>query len=224
MEGPLKDKWLELCAGTSPNLDGSRLSSIFRAVDRVAEEQKNFQKLGAWRARFQQSDSVTCVLDATARIIFCNPAWDAFALRNDGERATLGNVLGHSIYEYIPSVLENHYRKLISSALVSRNITGADYECNSPDLFRSYRLLLLPIPDTDLVAMVHALRLERAMSDKKVPAASYRSWGPAVVMCAQCRRTKREDGHWDWVPDFLRNPPRRISHAICQDCMMYVLA
>jgi hypothetical protein len=200
-----------------------RSRAIARRIKEIDNDLAEFALWG-WRSTFQQSGSVTCVLKANTEIIYCNPAWDTFALSNHGERATGRCVLGHSIYEYIPSVLESHYKKLIGAALGERKIGASDYQCNSPDLFRSYRLLLLPIPETDLLAMVHFLRLEQTMFDKGVPAANYHSSGPAVVMCAECRRTKREDGDWDWVPEYLKSPPPRVSHAICQDCMLYVQA
>lgn len=41
------------------------------------------------------------------------------------------------------------------------------------------------------------------------------------TMCAQCRRTKRlHDNYWDWVPEFLRNPPARVSCGICRECLL----
>jgi len=47
------------------------------------------------------------------------------------------------------------------------------------------------------------------------------SIGELVITCAQCRRTKRlRDNYWDWVPEFLRNPPTCVSYGICQECLL----
>jgi hypothetical protein len=177
-----------------------------------------------WQARFEKSASVTCVIDADSTIIYCNPRWNAFALENDGACATTKHVLGGSLFSYIPAVFEPHYRKLVDTSRLEHRVTGCDYECHSGEKFRKYHLKLLPVPRTDLLAMVHSLRVERDLVFESVEPSRY-SHGSVVTMCAQCRRTKNHHHRlWDWVPDFVKAPPRRISHGICPDCTMYLYA
>ncbi|MFZ0687522.1 MAG: PAS domain-containing protein [Terriglobales bacterium] len=184
--------------------------------------QEEFSTFGQWQTRFENSSSVTCVLDEGRRLIYCNPAWDAFALYNNGIRATSRHVLGQQLFDYIPEVLQDHYDRLLLRAALGRKIVGSDYECNTDGKFRKFRLVLLPIPKTNLLAMVHALRIERPMTLPSLDPAICRFPNKAVTMCAQCRRTKGGDCRWNWVPDFVRNPPERVSHGICPECMMYL--
>jgi len=38
-------------------------------------------------------------------------------------------------------------------------------------------------------------------------------------MCSNCRRTQRADrSGWDWVPEWVRGAPVRVSHGICEIC------
>jgi hypothetical protein len=177
----------------------------------------------AWQDRFDESTSVTCVISGDSTIVYCNPAWDLFAEQNNGPCATTGHVLGRPFFSYIPAVLKQHYRAIVDRARVRRELAESDYQCHSIHKFRKYHLTLLPIPGTDLLAMVHSLLVERPMPFEPQAASAYHHGaGNVVTMCAQCRRTRNTQQHWNWVPEFITTPPRRISHAICQDCMMYL--
>jgi hypothetical protein len=181
---------------------------------------------GEWQARFETSASVTCAIDVDSTIVYCNPAWNVFAIQNNGNHATADYVLGRSLFAYIPATLAPHYRKIVETSRVRRHGAGSDYQCHSTDKFRTYRLMVFPIPHTDLLAMVHSLRVERAMTYKPLNVSSYHHGpGNVVTMCAQCRRTRNShDGDWNWVPEFIRSPPMRISHGICPECTMYLYA
>jgi hypothetical protein len=181
---------------------------------------------GEWQAQFERSASEICVIDVDYRIIYCNPSWDLFALQNDRSGATASHVLGRSFFAFVPRVLHSHYRTLVETSRLERKGAGRDYECHSPDKFRMYHLMVLPIPGTDLTAMVHSLRVERPMIFRPLNVSAYHHGpGNIVTMCAQCRRTKNNQRHhWNWVPEFVKNPPRRISHGICPECTMYLYA
>ncbi len=174
-----------------------------------------------WRTQFEQSECVTCVLDVAFQIIYCNPAWDRFAIANNGESALASRICGTPLFRYLPGVLEYHYLKLFERAREKHELVTAEYECNSPDVFRKFRIHISPIPATSLLAVVHSL-----LAHGDIPYAICRSTdhdygvGELVSMCVQCRRTKRLRDHcWDWVPEFLRTPPARVSYGICQECL-----
>jgi hypothetical protein len=170
-----------------------------------------------WESTFEHSGNVTCVVDAASKIVYCNPAWDAFARRNGGVRATSHYVMGKPFLEYIPAVLKPHYERLFKTAAAERRMVSGDYDCNTPHLFRRYRLLMMPVSGTDLTAMIHALQFEypaRETSDS--PAAE--NCGASATMCAQCLRVASENGDWLWVPDLVRSPPAGVSQQLCPDC------
>jgi hypothetical protein len=173
-----------------------------------------------WRDQFENSEDVACVIDRNTIIVYCNPRWDSFALRNGGPRAAGGHVKGRSLFSYIPSVLEPYYRKIIGTAISERKVGESDYECHSADKFCVYRLRLLPIAGTKLLAMVHSLRTEGDITlETRDRSADERSPGEAVSMCAHCRRTwNRKLLQWDWVPDFVRTPPPVVTHGLCPRC------
>jgi hypothetical protein len=151
-----------------------------------------------WQTRFDESTSVTCVIDADSKIVYCNPAWNRFALQNNAPQATAGHVVGRSLFSYIPAVLEQHYRELVEMARARRELVGTDYECHNIHKFRQYHLTVLPIPQTSLMAMVHSLRVERPVTFEPHRASSYhRGAGNVVTMCAQCRRTRDALRHWN---------------------------
>jgi hypothetical protein len=187
---------------------------------------ETFGMSGEWKTRFETSAGMTCVIDSKSTIVYCNPAWDYFARRNDGERATSSYVVGHAYLAYIPEVLLPRYRQLITNATVERAVCGEDYEGRSAQAYYRYRLTLLPIPGTSLVAMVHSVFVERAVPQQPMRASEYHHGpGKVVTMCAQCRRTRRNPNHhWDWVPEFVKTAPRRVSHGICPECTMLLYA
>jgi hypothetical protein len=170
-----------------------------------------------WESRFEHSGNVTCVVDAAAKIVYCNPAWDTFARQNGGERSTSQHVLGKSFLDHIPAVLKPHYERLFKEAAGERKMVSSGYDCNTPKLFRRYRVMMMPLAGTDLTALVHALQFEYPVTESVSGAAGAES-GASVSMCAQCRRVEFESGEWRWVPDFVRLAPSGISQGLCPAC------
>jgi hypothetical protein len=118
------------------------------------------------------------------------------------------------------------FMKLFERAREKHELVTSNYECNSPDVFRRFCMHISPIPATSLLALVHLLLVH-----DDIPYRAFRSTdrdygtGDLVTMCAQCRRTKRlRDNYWDWVPEFLLNPPARVSHGLCEDCLVLYCA
>ncbi len=179
-----------------------------------------------WQAQFDRIETAVCVLDTPLNIVYCNPAWDRFALANNGESGVGARICGTPLFRYVPRVLQYHFLKLFDRAREKHELVTAPYECNSPEVFRRFSMDISPIPDTPLLAVVHRLL---AQSDIPYPAfgATDHDYGvrELVVMCAQCRRTKRlHDNFWDWVPEFLRHPPGNVSYGICQECLLLYCA
>ena len=170
---------------------------------------------------FELSENLTCFVDDTSRIVHCNHAWDRAARDNGVEQAVGVRLRGTSLLDYIPGVLQYHYSKLLERAREKRTIVFTDYECNTPDLFRSFNLSIVPVPESPLLALVHTL-LKKSVIPYPVcsPATHEYGFESSVTMCAQCRRSKRlRDNIWEWVPDFVRNRPPRVTHGICDNCI-----
>ena len=43
-----------------------------------------------------------------------------------------------------------------------------------------------------------------------------------IVMCMYCQRTQSysvSPPHWQRIEEFVSNPPRRVSHGLCPECL-----
>jgi len=172
----------------------------------------------------EASNDVSCQLNSFLRIVYCNPAWDRFALANNGELARSDRVLGSMIMDFVPPKLIDFYAAAF--ALACDNVVEFDYECSSSDLYRSFRMQIVPIDRHRGYTVIHALKHEEAMEGKRPALAlhpKYLSDAGIITVCSHCRRTRRVDvsAQWDWVPASLRPAQRNVSHGLCPACHAY---
>jgi hypothetical protein len=171
-------------------------------------------------------DDVVYLLDGGLHIEACNPGWDEFASANCGEGVSRADVCGRYIFDFIPDVLVTFYERKHSEALQSASWTGFDYACSTPELFRLFHMSMHPVDGSGLLIVNSYLADQRSplpAEDLSVPESAYRSPAGVVTMCAHCRRTRREAQSriWDWVPQFVRNPGKTISHGLCPACVRF---
>jgi hypothetical protein len=173
----------------------------------------------------EESGDTACLLDADLTIVYCNPAWDRFALENDGEAATRAHVLGRNLMQFVPDELKPFYDAAFQSARC--DIVAFDYECSSPDIYRTFRLILFPQNRTETgYALVHSLRVEEPIAGRRpvlAPGAAYHLPGQPALVCSHCRRTRRVEApeRWDWVPAYLTPGAEIVSHGLCPVCRQY---
>lgn len=180
----------------------------------------------AMRAALDQSEDVACVLDSELRFLYCNPAWDRFALANQGEKALRERVLGTALLDAVAEPLRRFFEHAFEATASSGKPFEFDYECSSAEYFRLFRMQILPLAPNGGFVVVHSLRVEEPhggpaeFSDPE----RYRASDGLVVMCAHCRRTRRvaEPATWDWVPAHLDDSSLRVSHGLCQICRVYL--
>ena len=167
------------------------------------------------------------LLDDEMRIAECNLGWDKFASANGGVGISRAEVRGRNIFEFIPDVLVRFYQGKYSEALRSGRWVGFDYECSTPDVFRLFHMGLRSIEQSGLLVVNSRLPEQRAplVSPNEASAdVAYLSPDGMITMCAHCRRTRRLDdaNTWDWVPRFLRDTGRKVSHGLCPRCTAYL--
>jgi hypothetical protein len=174
-----------------------------------------------WQDQFDGSECLTCVLNDRFQVVYCNPAWDRSANINGVENATGARLAGRPLLQYVPRVLEYHYSRLLHTAREKRSVVHADYECNSPNVYRRYRMEIAPIADSSLLAITHTMVQEGSIPyHLQSPVDHDYGFGEAVTMCAQCRRTKLlRDNVWNWVREFVETQPQRVSFGLCDDCI-----
>jgi hypothetical protein len=169
-----------------------------------------------------ESPSVTFITDAGNRVIFCNPAWEEFAIQNGAPELASGKALGIDLLAIIPLELRNFYQLHLERARNSGEPWNFLYECSSPDVFRACRMRVYPLLHRELlftnslvVESPHALHYA---GDAK----EYANRSGIVTMCAHCRCSKHlPTGRWDYVPIFVRSTEISISHGLCRTCREY---
>ena len=192
-------------------LDDSQLSSLFEEIP---------------RATLEAEPAVSFVLDEELRLIYCNPAWDRFAEQNDGHLLLSEKMIGRSVLDSTSAQLSDYYRSLYNGVLRDRKPRDHDFHCSSPDLERLMRMHVLPLRKTAALVISCSTRIEqshRVPSEEPIEG-RYRNHHGMVVMCSNCRRTRRGEGDretWDWVSGFVKHQPVGVSHSICGLCLDY---
>lgn len=175
-------------------------------------------------------------IDSRGMLLYVNPAWYRFAADNQGEAAVSGSWgVGANFFDAIPEPLKTFYRQLFARTPrfgESLEPLSFVYECSSADLYRLFNMLVYALPDDEAGRpagyLVVNSPLEERPHDRKPQPADQRKYVDAqgiVHQCAHCRRVQDVDGgRWDWVPDWVRDPPANASHGLCPVCYDYFFA
>src|SRR5262245_59379844 len=88
--------------------------------------------------------SVIYGLDAAARIVFCNAAWDRFAAENNGESLLRPSPVGRFLSDYIPSPILGYYAKAHDRVRETGQPWDHFYECSSTETMRQFHMRVSP--------------------------------------------------------------------------------
>ena len=161
-------------------------------------------------------------LDGNLNITYCNTGWDQFALANGGQHLCTPGPIGRCVLDYIGGpdreYFAKHYKRLIGRS----EPWERDYECSSANVYRKFRLRVVPFRKKAGLCVMNFLIVEHPhQSAASAPfEETYRRPDGLIVMCASCRRTRRSlnpEG-WDWVPAFVTEFPLRSTHGVCLPC------
>lgn len=173
-----------------------------------------------------------CLLDASARFVAVNRAWDRFAVENGGEATCRGEHLLGSEY---PRHVDGEAPRAKVERELARALSGesfsVDSECSSPQVLRLLRTQHVPVrqPDEDRIVgvlLVHTIIHQGPMQAVRPllqpDDAAYRRLDGLVLMCCNCRRVHRVGsvGRWDFVPAYLERPPVPVTHGFCEPCFL----
>ncbi len=180
-----------------------------------------------------QHDGSVIGVDEQLRIGFLNAGWFRFAAQNGGEPAISERWgLGANLWAAIPTPLHEFFRNLFATAVESSR-TGAlhpilhDYECSSPENYRSFTLSLYPLRENKGFLLVNSLRVETPWgTESPLPSraeADYRAQDGMIRQCANCRRIQEagEAQQWHHVLEWIRSSPPKTSHGMCPICLDY---
>jgi hypothetical protein len=162
-------------------------------------------------------------------LMYFNPAYEAFAARNDNGSAVLSRYpIGSDILGAITGDARSRYKQRFTEAMHERAPWFQEYTCSSPAHYREFRQGAYPLKLGSGLVLISSLTVERALDD-----APYRARPPLeglyvqatglITQCSNCRRTLRNDGSdvWDWIPDWVAATPAHTSHTICYVCFEY---
>jgi hypothetical protein len=177
------------------------------------------------RHALERSHNVACLLDRDLTLIYCNPAWNVFAMANDGEAALAEKVVGRNLLDFATEPVKTLYEQLFAAARASGTVWPFRFECSSREVIRWHRMEAFPL-DEDCFAVVYACVQGEPRVDEGTPANASLYVGPGglITMCSNCRKTRRQSelAVWDWVPEHFELKYRlRTSHGICSSCWAF---
>jgi hypothetical protein len=174
---------------------------------------------------FEQDPAVIYVVDASLRIIYCNAAWDRFALSNGGGALVRAHQVGRDLATAIPPALQAFYWQAFEQVWNTGAAWTHEYECSSPEVLRKFQMRVTSATPGDKNAplvIVNSLVAEAPHSRISYDPldAVYRDAEGVLTMCCHCRRFRRAHAKiWDWVPAFVRSMPEGVSHGLCDPCV-----
>jgi hypothetical protein len=122
--------------------------------------ERRLKEAGFRLARLEEDPSIVYMLGPELRIVYCNRAWDDFAALNGGVGINRQAVLGASVMEAIVMPLRPFYARGFGGAQRESRAWEHDFECSSPELYRLFRMRVLPLADSYLM-VENSLRVER---------------------------------------------------------------
>ncbi len=177
------------------------------------------------------ADGTIFGIDAQDRLAYLNPAYFRFAEANDGEPGISTRWgLGASVMEATPPVLRAAYRERFAAC---RGRAGSaepplqhEYECSSPSHLRRFAMTLYPLGRGEEILVVNSLRVEiphpaAGARSATLATTDYANADEIVRQCAHCRRVEnlRVAFRWDWVAEWVAQPPPTTSHVLCSTCL-----
>lgn len=163
-------------------------------------------------------------VDAHDRIIRVGPAWDAFALDNDGGDAVSGNLLGRPLMHFLTG---DAVRYLYRSLFVRVRRTGCTislpFRCDSPVLRRYMTMHLVPCRRDGIELRSQVLGVEPRDEVRFLDRHQPRS-EEYLQVCSWCRKVRLDKG-WVEVEEaiaalHLFEAPElpNVSHGVCPNC------
>lgn len=173
------------------------------------------------------STPVSYILDSQCRFMYCNPAWDLFAMSNGAPELASESVIGFDLFDAIPEVFRGVYSDAFRKVLSAGEVWEQSYECSSPHMLRMFRMRIHLFTPQNWFLVTNTLLSERSLGKVAEPhAATYVDPDGLMTICAHCRCSRRvcDPNQWDFVPEYLhlkRDSGTKVSHALCPICRVY---
>jgi hypothetical protein len=126
------------------------------------------------------------------------------------------------VLEAISPELRSYYEQSWQKTLLANRVFTQEYECSSPEQIRRYYQTAYPIyGGTGLIVISTCMFTLENDSDEVAVMPQHTRPDGFVVQCSNCRKVKNHDfeEQWDWIPQWVGNPPSNTSHGICAYCI-----
>lgn len=173
---------------------------------------------------FEDDPAVIYAVNQSLRLVYCNAAWDRFALENGGLTVVRELQIGVDLLSVIPDPLRTFYLDAFERVLATGVAWDHDYECSSAERSRNFHMRVTPPPwQSQVLIVINSLIAEGPHPGTCVdsdPTALLDPHG-IVTMCCHCRRSRLPSGtrEWIWVPALVRDMPVNVSHGLCPVCL-----
>jgi hypothetical protein len=172
----------------------------------------------SWPSDYDRDPHVIYAVDENLRIVRCNPAWDTFALENNGSAAKESKVRGVSLFAVIPRDLSDYYDSGFQAAR-KQGRWQHDFDCSSARVLRRLRMTVTPFGSGLLFRNV---LVKDALAPPSEAGGSFADYGRVITMCSHCRRVENKKSNvWQWVPEFIDEMPAEIGYRLCPPCWAY---
>ena len=168
-------------------------------------------------AHLEATTSAVVGLRPDLTIAFANRAW-----RQSEGRCGCGPNGTDSYVEGVSAPLRPFYLGMLRAVQRDGEPAVHEFACPRPDSMRRYRLRVMPLSGGLL--LIHHLIAEQPVGHPAHAAEreAYVDEHGMVHQCAHCRMVLRQGSQtWDWVPDWVVDPPRDTSHGLCPVCFRY---
>jgi hypothetical protein len=177
----------------------------------------------------EDDPSTIFALSKKLELTYLNPAWFTFAKANHAEPGISEDYpVGTSVAEAMSEPFRDFYLGIYARILKKGTVWEHDHECSSPEAYRVFHEIAYPQHGLEGILVINSLLLENVHPDTERAAMPpvedhYRLPNGLITQCSYCRRFDRAvaPAVWDWVPDWISNPPTNISHSLCRICYDY---
>ncbi|HVM93114.1 MAG TPA: hypothetical protein VMT67_09910 [Terriglobales bacterium] len=172
----------------------------------------------------EASSTVSFLLNRDLHIIYCNPAWDRFAIENDGAELVRARILPFDLRRVLTDDLRPYYLSVFKDSAKAGAVRDCLYECSSPQAFRRVHMRIHPLQAGSGFLVTNAIVLETAHAEPVVAAVEdYLDSHSTIALCSHCRRSRRvaPPTRWDFVPAHLSRQLSNVTHVLCPICLEY---
>ena len=175
-------------------------------------------------AFLEGSPDPSFALNSSMELAYINPAYLTFGCDNGGPCEDTFTGIGTFIGDFMSEPLRQFYLDAYKMVMGNRKTWNHDYDCSSPSLYRRFKQSAYPLPKKGMVVINHLIE-ERAHSEVSAQPvkAVYLNINGLIAQCSHCRKVRRQGSstQWDWVHEWVANPPSEVTHSLCEPCADY---